>query len=389
MRSAGAPPRLWTASFALAVAGTLAMFLGFFLLLPTLPPYATSLGASNGEVGILVAAFTIAAAITRVSAAPAMDRRGPKRGLLLGLVLIVVATASYAAASSVSALLALRVVQGVGWGLSTTGFGTLVARLAPPLRRGEAIGWWGMAPTVALALSPPSGGILAARFGFETVFVVSAVVAAAGLLVVAPIASPRDEGAAGRAGRFFRPPPGTLLPAGTLFLASLAYGALTAFLPVELADRPGVAGSFFAVFGLAILASRPFTGRLSDRVGRPALVVPGLAMGVVGTVLVGFAHDPPALFAAAVLLGIGIGGATFPVLMAHAIDRAPLHARGAAMATYMTAYDAAIAIGAGGLGPLYDGAGFLWMNVVAAAFMALGLLVFMVGTRRAAGGAEA
>jgi len=56
--------------------------------------------------------------------------------------------------TSVTSLLLLRVLHGIGWGAATTAASTLIADIAPPSRRGEAMGIFGMASNVAMAIGP-------------------------------------------------------------------------------------------------------------------------------------------------------------------------------------------------------------------------------------------
>jgi len=56
----------------------------------------------------------------------------------------------------------MRIIQGVGWGFSTTASGTIATDLIPPRRRGEGMGFFGLSGNVALAMGPTLGLALAA-----------------------------------------------------------------------------------------------------------------------------------------------------------------------------------------------------------------------------------
>lgn len=367
---------LWTRPFTLAVAGTTAAFVGFYFLLPTLPPYALELGASKTQAGWLVTLFTLPAVLARTLTGPSLDRGGRKRMLVLGLLVIALATAAYGAVSTLPALFVLRATHGVGWGLATTAFGSLVADLAPPPRRGEALGYWGMAPTAALAVGPLAGQRLQAVSGDAAAFAGSAALALVSLAVVFPIADAAPSEVARPRRHVLAFPKEARLPATTQFLSSLAYGGLIAFLPVEMAARGGGTGAYFTVYALAILLARPVAGRLSDRWGRAAVVHPALALSATGTLLLGLAPQPAVVFFSAILYGAGVGS-SFPALMAFTVDRSPVATRGAALAAFFTAFDLAMAFGAALLGPLYEEFGFLAMNASAASAIVLAELLFL------------
>ena len=144
------------------------------------------------------------------------------------------------------------------------------------------------------------------------------------------------------------------------------YGAIIAFVPVELGSGPGRTGAYFGFYALSILLVRPFAGRLSDRHGRRAVVIPGLLVGAVGVALTGLARGPLSLAVAAALYGVGIAGLSFPALTAWTVDRSG-EARGAAMAAFYGSYDLAIALGAFAFGPVYERFGFAAVNSAGAA----------------------
>jgi MFS family permease len=374
------PVPLWTRPFVLCVCATTALFLALYLPLPVLPPHAAHLGASKTGIGVAIGIFSIAAMVVRLWTGPFLDRPGRKRLLLAGVVVFALAAFGYGAVPRFSGLLALRVVQGCGWGLAVTGVAAIVADLAPAARRGEAIGWWGLAPTLAMAVGPWAASELYAARGATPVFVAAAALGLGALAFLLPVPESLRKDA-GRARPAFSLPRGARLPSAVLLLSSLSYGSVLAFLPVELADRPGRAGAFFSIYAAAILVSRPLAGVVSDRLGRLAVVHPGLALGAVGALLLGHAAHPLVLPLAALLYGVGIGGASFPGLMALAVDRCAPEERAAGLALFFAAYDVAIASGSALLGPVYERAGFAAMNAVAAACVVAAQAVLWRGLR--------
>jgi MFS family permease len=382
---------LWTRTFVLAILATTALFLTLYLPLPVLPPRAKALGASTAGVGVAIGIFSLAAMVVRLLSGPLMDRGHRKRWLLSGLAVFALTALGYGYAPGFGSFLALRVLQGVGWGAVVTGVAGIVADLAPAQRRGEAVGYWGLAPTLAMAVGPWMGGLMMAARDARLVFVVAGALGAVALVFLLPVPDVRPRAPVPRKGPVLAFPSGARLPALVLLLSSLSYGAVVAFLPVELAGQPGRAGLFFSLYAAAILLTRPVSGTLSDRLGRPAVIVPGLALGGIGAFLIGFAANPVALALAALLYGAGVGGASFPGLMALAVDRCPPATRTAGMALFFSAYDVAIASGSALLGLVYEAAGFQALNTVAASCILLSLLVLGIGLhreRRRGGGAQ-
>lgn len=373
--------QLWTRSFTLTVIATGLVFVGFYFLIPALPPFAVMLGASKSQIGVVVGISSLAAVATRLLTGHRMDRMGKKRFLLGGLLIFSAAAACYGQATSLRWLIALRVVQGVGWGWITTAFSTLAADLSPVERRGEGIGYWGLGAPLAMAIGPLLGSVLLARLGSAVVFYTTAALAFLAAMICLAISEPPIHASVDSSPRRFEK--AAIVPAVTLFLSSLSYGAIIAFIPVEFVSEPWRAGMFFSIYALSTLVTRPMAGSISDRRGRLAVIHPGLLLSAAGVLLMGLTAIPGTLWLAAVLYGVGISGA-FLGLMALTIDSAPPSGRGVAMAGFFSAYDLAIAFGALLLGPLYQRFGFFTMNAVAAAAIiaAQGVLVTFTPRRQ-------
>ena len=71
---------------------------------------------------------------------------------------------------SILLLLALRILHGASWAFSTTSIGTVITDLIPASRRGEGMGWYGMAMTVAMAIGPMLGTYIVGGYSFQTLF---------------------------------------------------------------------------------------------------------------------------------------------------------------------------------------------------------------------------
>ncbi|MEK7700847.1 MAG: MFS transporter [candidate division NC10 bacterium] len=122
----------------------------------------------------------------------------------------------------------------------------------------------------------------------------------------------------------------------------LSYGAQVTFLPIHAKTQDVNPGLFFLVFALAITAVRGYAGRFSDRMGRPAVAVVGLALTAGALAVQALTRGAASLMAAGALYGLGFGAAT-TALMAWCMDVVDAANRGRAMATFLTAAGAALA----------------------------------------------
>ena len=146
--------------------------IGFMIVLPLLPFYATRLSASPETVGRLIASFSIAQLLSAPVWGRVSDRYGRRPALLIGLSASAVAFAVFGIADAVWLLFASRIVQGAGGG--TTGVAqAYVADTVEPKDRARALGWLSSAtaagvifgPAIAsfaFALGPAAPGLVAA-----------------------------------------------------------------------------------------------------------------------------------------------------------------------------------------------------------------------------------
>ena len=150
-------PKLWTRDFILICIATFCIFGGFQILMPILPKYAQTLGADEKVVGLINAIFTITAVSVRPFIGRELDIRGRKEIYLMGLFIFFLAVVGYLWAPTLLLILAFRLVHGVGWAGVSTAAGTIVADIVPPARRGEGMGYYGVASTIAMAIAPALG----------------------------------------------------------------------------------------------------------------------------------------------------------------------------------------------------------------------------------------
>src|SRR5699024_6298153 len=80
-------------------------------------------------------------------------------------------------------LIVLRIIQGIGWGFSTTASGTIATDLIPPNRRGEGMGYFGLSGNLALAFGPALGLTLADFISFTQLFFICAALGLTALIL--------------------------------------------------------------------------------------------------------------------------------------------------------------------------------------------------------------
>src|SRR5690625_4235247 len=142
--------KIWTRDFILICLANFFIFLGFQMTLPTIPLFVKDLGGSDQVVGIIVGVFTFSALLFRPYAGHVIESKGRRFVYLVGLSLFVFSVGSFAFIVSIAILIVMRVVQGIGFGFSTTATGTIATDIIPPHRRGEVLGSCGLTGTITL-----------------------------------------------------------------------------------------------------------------------------------------------------------------------------------------------------------------------------------------------
>lgn len=132
--------------------------LGFAMVFPLLPFYATDLGASPALIGWLISSFSIAQLASAPLWGRVSDRYGRRPVLLVGLASAGVAFIVFGLASTVWLLLLSRTVQGAGGG--TTGVvQAYVGDSTDPRQRARGLGWISAATSAGVMIGPAIGSV--------------------------------------------------------------------------------------------------------------------------------------------------------------------------------------------------------------------------------------
>ncbi len=380
---------MWSLQYVFSLLGTASFFACFFYLTTTLPREMTDLGFNLFEVGLVVGGYAAVPILLRPFVGRWSDGGHRILQMRLALLAFIGSFLLMIFTENLWALFALRCVQGIGMAAYPTSAGSLVAEIVPPMRRGEGLGFFGLSTSFAQTASPVAGGAIAVVGGFEGVLILGAVTAGVSLLVTVFQREPAPHGA---------PPPVSLkalIPARAVFpmivflSVTLGFSVAAAFLE-PLADQPhrnlGFVPLFFMFSGVGAMLSRPLAGRISDRVGRVPIIIPGLIATCAGMALVAQSETAVMLWVAGLLTGIGMGGA-HTGLLALAVDRVAGNQRGGATATFQLAWDvggfASFLIGI--VGAFFSVEAIFWVAALGA-LVALGALLLgrMMGWTRSA-----
>ncbi|MEO6778570.1 MAG: MFS transporter [Gemmatimonadaceae bacterium] len=301
---------------------------GLLMILPLMPYYARSLGASALMVAMLMSSFTAAQLLSAPFWGRVSDKYGRRPALLIGLGAAAIAYVVFAYATTIWLLLLSRVVQGAGGG--TTGVvQAYVADAVEPEERAKALGWISAATNVGVALGPPVGS-----FALKLLHVHGPGLIAAALCLFNIafawrfLSESRDMAEAGRTPR----KPGASFAAvkhvfthskeaapRLIWVYAIGIGAfqgITAILALFLADRFGVTADriwvIFTFMGtISVITRAGFLGRAVDRWGEVKLSHIGMLMLALGLAAFPFMPTYVTLYFAVTLIPLGTAF-TFP-----------------------------------------------------------------------------
>lgn len=374
---------MFTPRFFLMCSYSFTVFMSAFQLLPVAPFHILSLGGTGSEAGLFLGLLTYASAVSAPVTGAMGDRLGKRNILIVASVAITVFSLLYAVAPTYHLILALVVVHGVFWSGLLSSSSAYILDIVPASRRAEGLGYSGFASILAIAIAPGLGLWVFARGGWTALCLEMAALN----LLMAFIAWRLTPDARREM------PPLSLRPsdlvewrvmigAVTLFLYSFSYGGVTSFVAVY-ADSVGVTprALYFTIFALAIVSTRPFIGRYADRIGHARVIVPCLAMMVVGIAVLVFASTRLTFAVSAVIFGVGFGSA-YPVFVAHLMQHVPNHRRGATFGALIGAFDTGIGTGSISIGWLSEHYGFGRAFAVAAALALISIPYFLYMEKR-------
>src|ERR1700759_2972816 len=384
-----------------------------------LGPIGADFGGALSTAQWIVNGYTLAFAALLLSAGALADRIGLRTGFLVGLSFFGLGSAACAAATSLTALIVSRVVQGAGAAALMPCSLALIAHMFPePRDRRRALGVWGGASGIGLAAGPVLGGVLTAAFGWRAIFLVNLPIAGAPAEILRrhveetprhrhPLDVPGQTlatvGLAALAGGFIIAgshgwdgwPTLALLGAGIASAAGFAGVERTVAHPMvdpvlfrertfSIAVALGVIFNFClygSIFCLAVdlhrtygldalktgLALLPMTvvtgamaflsGRLVSHIGEWTAIVAGLTAGAAGALLISAAAGGGVTTLIISSLPVGVTALAMPAMTALAMSHAPRDRVGLASCVFNAARQTGGALGVAVLGALLAGGG--------------------------------
>ncbi|KOP82778.1 MFS transporter [Bacillus sp. FJAT-21945] len=369
--------KIWTRDFVIICLSNFFIFLGFQMTLPTIPLFVEELGGNDQLIGIVVGIFTFSALLLRPYAGHALEAKGRRFVYLTGLGIFVLSVGSFGFVKSLVFLFIMRIIQGLGWGFSTTASGTIATDLIPAKRRGEGMGYYGLSGNLALAFGPTLGLALVGVVSFTQLFLICAILGLAAFFLSSTIRYKKVEPQTVQLKKWDIYEKSALPPSMLLFFITVTFGGIASFLPIYSAQKgiPGIQW-YFLLYALALMVSRTFAGKLYDQKGHRAVFIPGALLIIISMILLSWLPNSLFLYIAAILYGLGFGTVQ-PALQAWSVKEAPANRRGMANATFFSFFDLGVGIGAIMFGQIAHWFGYSAIYAVSAVSVLCSIILYL------------
>ena len=367
--------KMWNRDFVLLTLSNFFMCITYYALISALPIYLVSeLHAGKTQVGIVLAAYTIASVIIRPFSGFALDKFGRKTILLLALIFYTLLFAGYLIALTITGLIILRFAQGLTWGVTTISGSTIAVDIIPLAKRGEGIGYFSLSTTMGMSVGPVVGLFISHHGGYSAMFISGFFISLMSLIFAWSIRLPKkpkhNKSIDFNLRILFHRK--SVLPSLNLLIIMTTYGGLLSFIAL-FGREIGIENSslFFLVLAAGIAISRLTAGKAFDKRGPLGILTLCLTLLIIGFPLLALMKNITGFYISALIIGFGIG-VVFPTFQTIVNNLADNNNRGAANSTLYTALDTGM-----GLGMIVSG--FIAQYISIAAVFLISSMVCMAG----------
>jgi MFS transporter, DHA1 family, multidrug resistance protein len=374
----------------MCTAGFFAIFSSTLSKSPVLPLFAAHLGATASGVGIVAAVSTLAGVAFSIPAGMLSDRFGRKTMLIAAGVVFASAPLLYLFTRQIWQLAAVRFYHG----LATAIFMPVAMAFVSDLHedaKGEKLGWFSTATLLGRFIAPLTGGALLGFLGasgdisFTLIYSVCLVGGVFALFISAKIPSVESRPRTFKGWKHQMTGLTQLVTSRPLLAFGIVeasilfmYGTIEVFLPLYALSQ-GIGtfqiGVCLSAQVMALAATKPIMGKLSDRYGRSGQIIWGALLGVVAAASMAGVASFALLLILSVLIGLSLAVVTSATSAAVA-DISRCEMRGSAMGIFGTIMDVGHSAGPIVSGVVASYLGFKAAFMGAAIVLAFAIIAF-------------
>lgn len=315
-------------------------------LIPTLPIYLTRLGSNEREIGVLIGILAVASLASRLFVGGALLKYRAKSVMMLGALGSAITFLAYIVFHPFWPLFVVRLLQGVAWACIDTAAIASIINAIPLAYRTRVLGYFMLAPSLAMAMAAPFGMFLINQYSFTILFISCAGLCLCTLFLYWKVkeqeVSIPSKTTPARSTSFLNLR--IIAPAIASFLQLSVWGSVTAFFPLY-AIQCGVTnpGLFFSAMAIMMIAIRIFGGNIFDTCNKEKILMVCFLITMVALITLSLSRTLPMFIVVGAFWGIG-AAFFLPVSMSYAFEYAGT-SDGATVGTFRAFSDLGLGIG--------------------------------------------
>ena len=379
---------IWNKNFICVMVLTTLMSFGHFTGNPFVASYTKYMGASDQMTGFLAGMFFGVAFAIRPISGPMITKLDKRMLLIFTFICGCVANLGYALVDNIAAFAVFRFINGLEYSFLGTLVMTLASDNLPPEKMASGMGLYSVGSAIGMAIAPMIGSALLELgknirdegFGFTLIFLFGAANLALAVIPAAILSHDKKtkEETAG-AGVWYK----NILTVHALPITAVILLIQTSFslyntYMVEFGKEQGIAGVslFFLVYALMLAVSRPISGVLTDKVGPPKVIFPGMVVLALSFLVIGSSTALWMILAGAVMAAIGFGSSQAPLTAMSMLTVEPIK-RGVVSNTLYLGIDFGLFIGPSLGAFVYGKMNYAAMYKTAVAPIGLSIIAFI------------
>lgn len=359
--------------------------LGIGIVIPLLPRFAETLGASGFGIGMIFSSFAVSRAIAMPFFGRFSDTQGRRQIIIIGLFVYALFSLLYVPANSVLELSGIRFLQGVASAMVFPVAMAYIGDIAPAGMEGRYLGTFTSSLFLGMGFGPFLGGIVTDLAGMDMAFICMA--GLTGVALITCLVFLPDY----RGTRKEQTPimnlvthPGLRIPLLYQLMNAFANGTFMVFLPVIAAHignlSVGETGMVISVSVLSTALLQRVCGRLADRFDKYVLITVGCIIVALALALVPGFEGLWNYMLFALIMGIG-GGISVPAMYALVTITGRDVGQGAAMGTVNMVMSIGMIISPLLCGMIMDNAGITAVFYLSAVIVLISTPVYLSKTR--------
>lgn len=347
---------MFTRDFFLLSIVTLCCSLNYFAILINITEFSiVTFGANTGEAGVSAGLYVIGGLFARLFIGKYVELIGRKRLLVSALLFALFMSFTYFYVPSLQVLYVVRLLHGMSYGVASTCTSDIIARIIPPSRRGEGLGYYGLSITISTAVGPLLGMILSKDYNM--VFTVGMFMYSIALFVSMHLHVPEEklteeqimEAKSFSLSNILQLQVVPLSMVTMIFF--LSYSGVLSFISAyaEAIDMVQVATYYYIAVSFGTLLSRLTTGKVYDKKGPNGILTAGYIAFLIGMFTFSRTSIDALFLFSGFLMGYGMS-IVFSVCQASVVSMSPIHRYGVTTSTYSALVDLGT-----GMGPMVLG----------------------------------